>query len=89
MVTLAPSQRSVAVGALKSKALPHSTEKSGAQVIVGGVVSTTDTVWLHVLVLPQGSAATQVRVAVKVLPEHLATNPDALARFEREAKAAV
>ncbi len=26
-------------------------------------------------------------VAVKVLPEHLATHPDALARFEREAKA--
>jgi len=27
------------------------------------------------------------KVAVKVLPEHLATHPDALARFEREAKA--
>lgn len=26
-------------------------------------------------------------VAIKVLPEHLAHNPDALARFEREAKA--
>ncbi|HTL98641.1 MAG TPA: protein kinase, partial [Holophagaceae bacterium] len=26
-------------------------------------------------------------VAIKVLPEHLAKNPDALARFEREAKA--
>ena len=26
-------------------------------------------------------------VAVKVLPEHLAQNPEALARFEREAKA--
>ena len=26
-------------------------------------------------------------VAVKVLPDHLAANPDALARFEREAKA--
>lgn len=26
-------------------------------------------------------------VAIKVLPEHLATNPQALSRFEREAKA--
>lgn len=26
-------------------------------------------------------------VAVKILPEHLSTNPDAQARFEREAKA--
>src|SRR5262245_15684584 len=26
-------------------------------------------------------------VAIKVLPQHLASNPDALARFEREAKA--
>jgi eukaryotic-like serine/threonine-protein kinase len=26
-------------------------------------------------------------VAIKVLPEHLALNPDALSRFEREAKA--
>src|SRR5437667_311149 len=36
---------------------------------VGGVVSTTCTVWLQSAVLPLGSVARQVRVAVKVLPQ--------------------
>src|SRR6185436_12758645 len=47
----------------------HSTTRFEAHVIVGGVVSTTSIVWLHVLELPQASVADQVRVAVKVLPQ--------------------
>ena len=39
-----------------------------AQVIVGAVVSTSVTVWLHCEVLPQASLAAQVRVALKVFP---------------------
>src|SRR5258708_16243846 len=35
---------------------------------VGGVVSKIVTVWLQVLLLPQGSIAAQIRVAAKVLP---------------------
>src|SRR5204863_414603 len=69
MVTFVPSQRSVAVGLVKVQAVPHSTVKSGKQVIEGGVVSTTVAVWLHVLLLPQASLAFQVRVATKVFPQ--------------------
>src|SRR5207249_10337112 len=36
---------------------------------VGGVVSVTLTVWLHWALLPQASAAIQVRVALKVFPQ--------------------
>jgi hypothetical protein len=42
--------------------VPHSTVLFVTQMIVGGVVSTTVTVWLHVLELPQQSIATHVRV---------------------------
>jgi hypothetical protein len=41
MVTLVPSQISTAVGAVKARGLPHSTIWFSAQVMVGGVVSTT------------------------------------------------
>src|ERR1039458_9502671 len=37
--------------------------------MVGGVVSTTVTVWLHSAWLVHASTAVQVRVAVKVLPQ--------------------
>src|SRR5437899_852200 len=37
--------------------------------MLGAVVSTVAMVWLHVLVLPHWSVATQVRVATKVLPQ--------------------
>jgi hypothetical protein len=40
-----------------------------AQVIWGGVVSMTVTTWLQRLVFWQKSEATQVRVALKVLPQ--------------------
>ena len=42
------------------------------QSMVGAVVSTTITVWLHVALLLQASLACQVRVASKVLPQWLA-----------------
>jgi hypothetical protein len=47
---------------------PHSLVLFPAQVIEGRVVSTSAIVWLHVLTLPQGSVAAQVRVATNVLP---------------------
>src|SRR5258707_3132291 len=36
---------------------------------VGGVVSTTITLWLHCALLPQASVAAQVRVASNVVPQ--------------------
>src|SRR5438132_11440953 len=66
MVTV--PQVSLAVGASKDQALLHSTVLLGTQVMVGGVRSSTVTVWLQSAVLPQASVARQVRVASKVLP---------------------
>src|SRR6059058_990239 len=43
---------------------PRSSVGGGQLVNTGGVVSTTVTVWLHVLVLPHTSVASQVRVMV-------------------------
>src|SRR5436853_457113 len=62
-------QVSLALGASKVQALAHSTVLLVTQVIEGGVVSVTITVWLHVLLLPQRSLALHVRVATKVLPQ--------------------
>src|SRR5213593_5287291 len=67
MVTL--PQVSLAVGGSKDQALVHSTVLLGTQVMVGGVWSSTVTVWLHSAVLPQASVARHVRVAAKVLPQ--------------------
>src|SRR5438034_10109126 len=67
MVTLAEGW--VGVGGSKDQGLAHSTILSGTQVMVGLVVSTTVTFWLHSAVLPQASVARQVRVASKVLPQ--------------------
>jgi hypothetical protein len=57
-------QASVAVGGSNVHGVPHSTVLSGEQVKTGGVVSMLVTVWLHVLLLPQQSYATQVRVMI-------------------------
>src|SRR5437667_1655469 len=67
MVTL--PQVSLVVGSSKDQSLLHSTVLLGTHVMVGGVVSTTVTFWLHSAVLPQASVARQVRVASKVLPQ--------------------
>ena len=67
-VAVTPPHRSLADGASKFQATPHSTSRFGEQVMTGGVVSTTVMVWLQVAVLPQASRACHVRVAVKVLP---------------------
>ena len=61
MVTLVPSHTSIAKGGVKRMGWPHSMVRLGAQVITGGVVSTTVIVWLHTLLLPQESVALQVR----------------------------
>src|SRR2546423_10688156 len=55
-------QLSVATGGSKLHGLPHSTVLSSEEVRTGGVVSMFVIVWLHVLVLPQQSLATQTRV---------------------------
>src|SRR5207248_7628936 len=68
IVTLVPLQRSEAVGGSKAQEVPHSKVRFGAQTMMGGVVSTTVTICMQVLVLPQLSVATQVRVALKVFP---------------------
>src|SRR5580765_4250664 len=62
MVTFVPQQTSEAEGASKLQAEPHWTVLFVAQVITGGVVSTTVTVWLHETVLEQQSVACHVRV---------------------------
>ena len=70
------SHMSVAVGVPKMGAAPvtHASVWLEAQVTTGGVVSTTVTVWLHRLVLPQSSTTRQLRVAVKPHePETLVT----------------
>ena len=64
MVTLVLSHTSIAVGGRKLHGMPHSTIRSSAQVMLGGVVSTTVTFWLHRAKFPQASVARQVRVAV-------------------------
>src|SRR5437764_10110266 len=68
MLIVALPQVSLALGASKFHATVHSTVLSATQVIVGGVVSTTFTVWLQSAWLLHASVARQVRVAVRVLP---------------------
>src|SRR3989475_8092484 len=69
IVTFTLPQVSLAVGGSKSQTLVHSTVLSGTQVMVGLVVSTTVTFWLHSTKLLQSSVARQVRVVSKVLPQ--------------------
>jgi hypothetical protein len=69
IVTLAPSQPSLAEGGVKLQTVPYSTVSLGAQLIVGTVLSITVTTWLHRLVFRQESYASQTRVALKVLPQ--------------------
>ncbi len=69
MVTFVPSQMSLAPGGMNIHELPHSTMRLSAQVMFGGVVSTTVMVWLQVEMFVQESVARQVRVAVKLLPQ--------------------
>src|ERR1043166_2145290 len=72
IVTLVPLQASTAVGLSKVQAPVHWTVLLLAQVMTGGVVSTTVMVWLQVaaLVSPlQLSLASQVRVTSKAPPQ--------------------
>ena len=64
MVRLVPSQMSVPLGESKDHRVPHSMVLPATQVITGGVVSTTVTVWLHGEAFVQVSVTRQVRVAV-------------------------
>src|SRR6266704_1610158 len=76
---------SVAGGASKLQAAPCSTVLFVLlHVITGAVVSNTVTFWLHCAKLPQASAACQVRVASKVVPQWPATLVTVL-RIETEA----
>src|SRR6266404_792221 len=70
IVMVAPPLLSVAVGTSKVQAAPCSTVLLVLlHVMTGAVVSTTVTLWLQELLLPQASVACQVRVASKVLPQ--------------------
>src|SRR5437667_12437134 len=69
MVMVTVPQVSLAVGGSKSQTLEHSTVLFGTQIMVGLVLSTRVTFWLHSAKLPQASVARQVRVASKVLPQ--------------------
>src|SRR6266576_5797975 len=60
---------SLAVGASKFQAVVHSTVLSATHVIVGLVVSTTVTFWLHSTKLPHSSVARHFRVVSKVFPQ--------------------
>src|SRR5439155_10455633 len=51
----------------------HSSTRLGGQVIVGGVVSRTEMVWMQLLRLPQSSMAVQVRAMTLVAPQVLLT----------------
>ena len=62
MATLVPLQLSLAVGKSKFQLDPHSTDLLLAQVSIGGTVSAKVTDWLHILVFPHASVASQVRV---------------------------
>src|SRR3989442_13018052 len=79
-VTLAPSARSNATGSSNVHAVPHSTTRDGTQVSVGGVVSATVTVWLHVLLFPHASLACHVLVAVKWWPQSALVVVERIAR---------
>jgi len=61
-------QVSLALGASNVHGTVHSTVLLVGQVIEGGVVSTTVTVWLHCAWFPHASVARHVRVAVNVFP---------------------
>src|SRR4029077_21052102 len=71
IVTLVPSQTSLAEGGVNAKGMPHSTIRLSAQVMCGGVVSTIVTVWLQNAILVQVSETIQVCVARKVFPQKL------------------
>src|SRR5205823_3749862 len=70
MVIVGGPLKSIAVGSSNVQTVAHSTFLLGIlQVIVGAVVSTTCTVWLHCALLPQASVICQVRMASKVMPQ--------------------
>ena len=69
MATFVPSQISFALGAMNAQGVPHSTITFAAQLIVGGVVSTTVIVWLQNDAFEHVSVARQVRVALNVRPQ--------------------
>src|SRR4051794_18931518 len=66
---VAVPQVSVAIGASNVHCAPHSTTLSWLHAMLGPVVSTTVTVWLHCATLPHELVAFQVRVALKVFPQ--------------------
>src|SRR5438477_12019825 len=83
MVLVAVPEVSVAVGESEDQALVRWTLLSATQVMVGGVWSSTVTVWLQSAVLPQASVARHVRVASKVLPQWTAVLVSVLRSEER------
>src|SRR5262249_39290965 len=69
IATFVPLQASSAVGGSKFQVVPHSKVRGGAHTIIGGMVSTTVTVCVQVVTFAQSLLASQIRVAMKVLPQ--------------------
>jgi hypothetical protein len=61
---VASLQVSLAVGASKLHATPHSTILPGTHVIVGGVLSCTLMIWVQLWASPQRGVTVQVRAMV-------------------------
>jgi hypothetical protein len=64
MNTFVPQQASNAVGGMKLHAEPHGTVWFAPQVMTGGTLSITVTVWLQLVALPQQSVICQLRVTM-------------------------
>ena len=62
MVTFVPQQASMAVGGVKFQTVPQFTVRLLPQLITGGCVSISVTVWLQNAALVQQSVARQTRV---------------------------
>jgi hypothetical protein len=69
IVTLVVSKLSEAVGLSNIQLDPHTTILFVGQLITGGVVSETATIWLQVAAFEQPSVALQVRVAMNAFPQ--------------------
>src|SRR6185369_5583031 len=68
-------QASLAVGVGKTGVAGHSMVVSGAQAMLGAVVSATEMVWLQLAVLPHSSVAVQVRLVADLILPPAAQSP--------------
>src|SRR5262245_31442128 len=65
LMLVVAQQLSVAAGGVSVHAVPHWKSRLLAQAITGGTLSTTVMVWLQLVLLPQQSVITHVRVTTR------------------------